>query len=72
MPQISNAACMKHYGTFESIDATKSLLLKEIQMQGYKAIGPVRYCLLLARPWENNCGEYAIEIQIPIENVPNN
>lgn len=72
MPQISKAACMKHYGAFESIDTTKSLLLKEIQMQGYKAIGSVRYCLLLARPWENNYGDYAIEIQIPIENIPNN
>ncbi|WMJ79515.1 MerR family transcriptional regulator [Clostridium sp. MB40-C1] len=69
LPQIQSAACVIHKGPYEEVSIAYSALLKWIEENGYKTIGPNRELYLEGEHSTNNPQEYITEIQIPVEKI---
>lgn len=69
LPCIENAACVIHKGSYENISMAYNALLKWIEENCYKVVGPNRELYLDGEWSTNNPEEYITEVQVPVEKI---
>jgi effector-binding domain-containing protein len=71
LPGVELAASVVHPGPFTSIPDAYKAIMKWIEVNGYRCIGPVRevYLQVPQRPGDQNDPETVTEIQFPVEKV---
>ena len=69
LPSVKNAACVIHKGSYENLSMAYNALIKWIEENGYKVIGPNRELYLEGEWSTSNPEEYITEIQIPVEKI---
>ncbi|MDW8800314.1 MerR family transcriptional regulator [Clostridium sp. A1-XYC3] len=69
LPYVESSACVIHKGSYENINMAYNALLKWIEENGYKIVGPNRELYLDGEWSTNNPEEYITEIQVPVEKI---
>ncbi len=67
IPAVKTAACINHYGVYETLPESFAILYKQIEDNGYKIVDKPRFCYIDGI-WNKDSGsEWLTEIQIPVE-----
>ena len=69
LPAIENVACVVHKGSYEEVSVAYHALLKWIEENEYKVVGPNRELYLEGEHSTNNPEEYITEIQVPVGKI---
>ncbi len=70
LPAVATMATVVHHGAFTLFDQAYGALMKWVQMNGYRIVGPNReHYLHVEEPVRNDDPRLVTEIQIPVEKV---
>ena len=70
LPPIETMACVVHHGPFNALSQAYNALMKWIETNGYRIVGPDREIYVqAAEPVRQDDPSYVTEIQMPVEKV---
>lgn len=67
IPAVKTAACINHYGIYETLPESFAILYKQIEDNGYKIVDKPRFCYIDGIWNKDSESEWLTEIQIPVE-----
>lgn len=67
IPAVKTAACINHYGVYETLPESFAILYKQIEDNGYKIVDKPRFCYIDGIWNKDSESEWLTEIQIPVE-----